>query len=204
MPRKYTLGRREQAVSETRARIVSAARDLLMSRDGFLNFTVDGIAREAGVSRVTVYNQFESKTAIYEALADELALHGKIRDRLAAAFMEPDARKGLSKLIDAFVHFWLSEPDVLNKLHAMSQLDPDSKAAERDAWRKEAIRTMVERLHKQLKVRGAARLQRDIDAIFMLTGFTTCESLAREGRSERQISNRIRELAGACLEISLG
>lgn len=203
MARPYKLGRRKASVEETRARIVAGARDLLMSDDGFRNFSMDAIAREAGVARMTVYNQFDSKTALYEALADDLAARGKIRENIGAAFVERDASAALGKLIDAFVHFWLSEPDVLRKLHAMSQLDPDSHAAERDAWRLEAIRAIMERVRAQLKRRTGAKHERDIDAVYMLTDFGTCDALARAGRSERSIAKRIRELASACIGIDI-
>jgi AcrR family transcriptional regulator len=203
MPRPYKLGRRKAGVAVTRAKIVEGARDLLMSDEGFRNFTMDGIAREAGVARMTVYNQFESKTAIYEALADDLAARGKIRENISAAFMERDAVAGLGKLIDAFVHFWLSEPDTMRKLHAMSQLDPDSHAAERDAWRLEAIRVIMERLRLQLRRRTGKKQERDIDAVYMLTDFGTCDALARAGRSERQIASRIRDLASDCIGIDI-
>jgi len=199
VPRNYRLGRRKQSVDETRARIIAAARDLLMSDEGFRNFTMDGIAREAGVARMTVYNQFESKTAVYEALADDLAARGQIRDNVAGAFMTSDPAAATGKLIEAFVHFWLSEPDVLGRLSALSQLDPDSHAAERDAWRLQAIRTMMDRVHKQMKIRGRRVYQRNVDALYILTNFAMCQALAQAGYSERQIASRIKELASACL-----
>ncbi len=203
MPRAYRLGRRKQSVDETRARIVAGARALLMSQDGFRRFTMEAIAREAGVTRMTVYNQFDSKTAVYEALADDLAARGGIRNNIAAAFAEPDARAGIDKLIDAFVHFWLAEPEVLRKLHALSQLDPESRAAERDAWRREAIENMLARYHKQCRIRSVGRRLRDVDAVYMLTDFPTTEALARAGRGERQVAGRIRELVAACLGESM-
>ena len=199
MARTYRLGRRKQSVEETRARILAAARELLMSADGFRNFTIDGIARQAGVARMTVYNQFDSKTAIYEALADELALHGKIRDNVAAAFQTAVPEAAVGKLIEAFVHFWLAQADVLEKLQALSQLDPDSHAAERDAWRLQAIRTMLERAHKQLKIRSRKAYERNVDALYILTNAAMCQALARSGHSETYISSRIKELASSCL-----
>ena len=170
-----------------------------MSEDGFRNFTMEAIARQAGVARMTVYNQFETKTAIYEALADDLAQRGKIRDNVAAAFMTADPSGAIGNLIDAFVHFWLSEPDVLGKLAALSQLDPESHAAERDAWRLQAIRTMMERVHKKKKIRGARAYERNVDALYILTNFAMCQALAKAGFSERHIAARIKELASACL-----
>jgi AcrR family transcriptional regulator len=194
MARTYRLGRRKQSADETRARIIAAARELLLSKEGFRNFTMEGIARQAGVARMTVYNQFETKTAVYEALADDLAARGKIRDNIAAAFQTGDVPSAIGKLIDAFVHFWLSERDVLGKLAALSQLDPDSHAAERDLWRLEAIRAMMERLQKYLKTRSTRIYERNVDALYILTNLTMCQSLAGAGFSERHIADASRNL----------
>src|SRR5215469_16731865 len=103
MARTYRLGRRKQSSEETRARVLVAARELLLSKDGFRNFTMEGIARQAGVARMTVYNQFESKTEVYEAIADDLAARGNIRDNVAAAFQTAEVPAAIGKLIEAFV-----------------------------------------------------------------------------------------------------
>lgn len=203
MPRTYRLGRRKRSAEETRARIIAAARELLMSDDGFRNFTMEGIAREAGVARMTVYNQFENKTAIYEALADELARRGKIRENIEAAFGTADPAGAVGKLIDAFIHFWLSEEDVLGKLAALSQLDPESHAAERDALRLQAIRTMLQRVHKQMRIRSTRAFQRNVEALYILTNLSMCQALARAGFSERHIASRIKELASACVGFAI-
>ena len=105
--------------------------------------------------------------------------------------------------IEAYVHFWLSEGDVLAKLTALSQLDPDSHAAERDAWRLQAIRMMMERVQKQMKIRGTRVYRRNVDALYILTNLAMCQALARTGLSERQIVMRIKELASACMEFDI-
>ncbi|MGH9200557.1 MAG: TetR family transcriptional regulator, partial [Vicinamibacterales bacterium] len=59
-PRPYRLGQRATAVAETRSRIVAACRELLMSTDIQTRFSIDAVARQAGVARMTVYYQFGS------------------------------------------------------------------------------------------------------------------------------------------------
>ena len=70
-PRPYRLGKRQEVVDETRLRIVEAARKLLKG-DAYASFTVETVAREADVSRATVYYQFGSKSGLLEALFDDL------------------------------------------------------------------------------------------------------------------------------------
>lgn len=202
MPRTYRLGQRKASADETRSRIIAGARELLLSDDGYRRFTMDAIARHTNVARMTVYYQFASKTGLFEALADDLAARGKIRENIERAFLRADAREGLAKLIDAFVHFWLADAEVMRKLNALSTLDRESHAAERDAWRKQAIDTMMKRAKKERRLTSKA-ISRGTEALYMLTSFSSCELLAAQGRSERQIAARIRELVGESLGLDL-
>ena len=82
-PRPYRLGQRQATTEQTRARIIAAARELLVARKGFSGFSIDAVAR------MTVYYQFGSKIGLLEALSDSLAAHGGL-EQLAAAFRCPD------------------------------------------------------------------------------------------------------------------
>src|SRR5579883_3637314 len=95
MPRPYRLGQRQAAADQTRARILSAARELLASADGFSGFTVDAVARQAGVARMTVYYQFDSKVGLLEALFDDLASRGGM-ERMPEAFHQPEPLDALT------------------------------------------------------------------------------------------------------------
>lgn len=202
MPREYRLGLRKAATDQTRARIVAGAREILLSENGYRNFTMDAIARHTSVARMTVYNQFKSKSGLFEALADDIAERGEIGPNLEAAFANEDARVGLARLIDAFVHFWLADADVMRKLYALSTLDAESHASERDAWRKEAIESMMARVKKQYKLPAAA-VRRATEALYMLTAFGSCDTLAEAGYTQRQISARVRELVAQAAGLDL-
>ncbi|HEX8807195.1 MAG TPA: helix-turn-helix domain-containing protein [Candidatus Aquilonibacter sp.] len=202
MPRPYRLGQRKVATDETRARIIAGAREILLSDDGYRNFTMDAIARHTSVARMTVYYQFQSKTGLFEALADDIAERGEIRENLERAFTNPDTRVGLALLIDAFVFFWLADADVMRKLNALSQLDKQSHASDRDAWRKQAIERMVGRAKRQHKLSQKA-VRRGTDALLMMTTFAAIDGLARSGYSQAAIAGRIRELAGQALGLDL-
>lgn len=56
----------------TRARILEAARRVF-SRTPYIHATIDEIILEAGVSRATLYDYFESKSALATAIYDEIA-----------------------------------------------------------------------------------------------------------------------------------
>lgn len=67
---------------QTQARIAEAANRLFLAR-GFDAVTVAEVAREAGVSSVTVFNHFPTKEALFFDRSGEAAelLHAAIRDR---------------------------------------------------------------------------------------------------------------------------
>ncbi|MFF0451159.1 TetR/AcrR family transcriptional regulator [Streptomyces sp. NPDC004609] len=88
-----------------RRAIVAAARTLFL-RDGF-GVGMDAIAAEAGVSKVTVYNHFGSKEALFTAVVAH-ALDEPVGDDSAVALARlPDAEDLRSALIEtarAWVH----------------------------------------------------------------------------------------------------
>jgi len=193
--RSYNLGQRQVTVEETRRRIVAAARELLADESGPPGFTVDTVARQAGVARMTVYYQFKSKRGVLEALFDDLANRG-LMPHLRPAFGEPDPARALELVIAAFTAFWESDRIVLRRARALAALDPDvaESVRERDEMRRGHLRRLLERL-----VPPSKGLQDTIDALHMLTSFETYDALLVEGRSREEATRIIRRLAAAQL-----
>ena len=79
-PRRYRSELRDAAVDVTRTRIMQASRRLLTGGKDLPAFSLDAVAREAGVTRLTVYNQFESKRGLLEAVFDDIAERGGLFD----------------------------------------------------------------------------------------------------------------------------
>src|SRR6516162_674589 len=146
-PRPYRLGQRQVATEQTRARILTAARELLLSSDGFSGFSIDAVARQADVARMTVYHQFGSKIGLLEALSDSLAAHGGM-EQLANAFRQPGPLDALDEYIRVFSRFWQSDRLVTRRLRALSALDPDFEQVvrARDERRRQGLRVIVQRL----------------------------------------------------------
>jgi len=146
-PRSYKLGRRQATSGENRRRIVAAARRLLAQPRGVSAFTVDAVARQAGVARMTVYYQFGSKAGLIEALFDELAGKGGL-DRLPLAFRQPDPRQALEDFISAFCKFWASDKVVIGRLQALAVIDPALAQASRESRRRQGLSVLLGRLGK--------------------------------------------------------
>src|SRR3981189_552368 len=87
--RPYRSLQRAAAANETRASLVAAACTLLSGEKDLPAFSLDGLARQAGVTRLTVYNQFQSKRGLLEAVFDDLARRGGLSE-LPQVFAEAD------------------------------------------------------------------------------------------------------------------
>ena len=201
--REYRLGRRQAQADRTRARLVAAARRILMRRDGLAAFGLEAVAKGAGVSRVTVYNQFGSRVGLLEAVYDDIARRARIAERLGAAFRSSDPQSMFDGVVVAFVEFWKSERTVIRRLRSMAVLDAAFKGAtNRDERRVTAMRTALLRL---TAARGCRLEVPDECArvLAMLTSFETYETLAGSGIDSARIVSTVQTLARAAVESAL-
>src|SRR5215831_12718351 len=97
-PRPYQSPSRDAAASRTRGRISAAAAAILGTAKGIDDFSLEAVAKKAGVTRLTVYNQFGSRKALLEAVFDERAARGGLH-RIGEAMSLPDAREALHRII---------------------------------------------------------------------------------------------------------
>ena len=70
MPRPYRLGKRAIGVAATRQRIMDATRELLET-GGIEQANIQAIAKEAGVTRPTVYQQFGTHSELLLAVIND-------------------------------------------------------------------------------------------------------------------------------------
>src|ERR1700694_2678742 len=68
MSRKYRLGKRQPEVERTRSAILTGAREVVAELGS--GWSMGKVAQRAGVSRITVYNQFGSRARLQDALMD--------------------------------------------------------------------------------------------------------------------------------------
>src|SRR5256885_15833293 len=104
-PRPYRMDRRREISDETRLRIINAAREILSSREGSAKFSVEAVARQAGVARMTVYYQFGSMRGLIDGICDSLAIAGGI-DRFAAALRRAAPPAGFGEFIRGPPPLW--------------------------------------------------------------------------------------------------
>jgi len=183
-PRAYRMETREAAAAQTREKILSAARDLLVG-EAFSEFTMDAVARKADVSRLTVYYQFESKVGLLEALYNYIAKRGEM-DRLADVFRHRSAPlTTLHDFILVFARFWASDRDVIRRLHGLGAIDPEiaQSLRARNERRAQGLRVVVSRYTKTNSSLTSIEEPVAIDTLHMLTSFETFDALAGSTRS---------------------
>jgi AcrR family transcriptional regulator len=200
-PRSYRLGKRQEAVDRKRVQVLQAARQLLLER-GFQNFTMEAVARQAGVTRQTVHNQFGTRASLLEAVLDSAALDGGLY-RLPEAFGQPDALKGLEKLVEVFAAFWASDEGLIRRMHGLAALDPEFAAVmdARQERRQRGLEVLVSRIRQQHDLPDEGTAQEVVDTLFMLTSFESFEALARPGRRPEEIARILIRLARAALRL---
>jgi len=186
---------REAAADQTRARIVDAARTLLAGGKDVPAFSLEAVAREAGVTRLTVYNAFESKRGLLEAVFDGMAREGGLFE-LPSVFTEPNTEKALSRLVSVFCRFWASHRKVLPKFSAVAKLDDEiaESLKQRSERRRQVLTVLIGRM-------ATGQDQTDlVDVLFALTSFEMFDALSVRRRSDTAVEALIQELVDDSLK----
>ncbi len=201
-PRPYRLGQRQTITEQTRTRILSAARELLLADDGFSSFSIDAVARQADVARMTIYNQFGSKIGLLEALSDFLAAHGGM-EQLANVFRQPDPLDALDEYITVFGRFWQSDRLVTRRLRSLAALDPDFEQVihARDERRRQGLRVICQRHVEKYGRPTAGTFDEAVNVLYTLNSFECFDILAGPSRSIEEVVPMVQRLAHVALSM---
>lgn len=178
--RAYRLGRRQPSVDRTRATILAAARGLLAAAPAE-TLSVGAVAREAGVSRLTVYNRFGSRAGLLDALAP--------RPEPLPADPDVDPTDLLRQRISRACSSWSADPALYRNLPIGDRHDE----LERD-------RMLAERLAATDRLRPGCSIKEAQDVIAVLTAFETFDRLHQDGRrTAAAVADILLRLAGGIL-----
>jgi AcrR family transcriptional regulator len=183
---RLELGKRQAGVDRTRAAVLAAASELVAAA-GDSTLSVGAVARRAGVSRLTIYNRFGSRSGLLRAVAGE----AHRRTLTPPAERAEDPREELRDRITAACSTWASDPALFRALPAVtSTSDP---TATRD-------RALAERLAAADQLRPGCSLKEAEDVIGALTSFAMFDRLHQDGRrSSTAVAEIVMRLAGAIL-----
>ena len=165
--RGYRLGRRQTEIERTRSGILAAARHLVAEFGP--ECSVGKMAERAGVSRITIYNQFGSKAKLLEALAAELApSRGEPPDGVGA-----DPSDELRRRLERASAAWAADPDLHRQLQRNRRGHLDASDLDR---------TLAERLAASDRLRPGCSIKEAEDVIAILTSFPVFDRLHKGGR----------------------
>lgn len=158
--RPYRLGKRQDLAERTRASILRAAHDEVSAGAAL---SVGRVARKAGVSRITVYNQFGSKDGLLDAL----------RPRLPDVEQQAggDARTELRERISRACSAWASHASLIRHLPKTDQEEESGPS-----------RRLAERLAAADALRPGCSIKEAEDVIGALTSFEVFDRLYNDGR----------------------
>lgn len=167
MGRPYSLGRRQAEVERNRSGILAAARALVAEHGP--ETSMGKVAEKAGVSRITVYNQFGSKAGLLEALSAGLAPGPP---GLPSADVATDPGDELRRRIEQACAAWAADPVLHRRLAARSG---DGEPATFD-------HALAERLAAHDRLRPGCSIREAEDVIGVLTSFPVFDRLHKGGR----------------------
>jgi AcrR family transcriptional regulator len=183
-------------------RIVDAARRLLAA-DGYPGFTIDNVAREADVARMTVYHRFGSKQGLLEAVFDSLASH-RGAPRLVEAIQAPDPVAGLATFIRLLGGFWNADRPIVRRLQGLTAIDPDFEQiwGAREALRRQGLERLALRIASAHGRPARARLRRSVDILYALVSFATFDAAAGPDRPLTAVAPDLIRLAKGALSLA--
>lgn len=182
MKRNYVSPVRASAAAETRERIIAAGARLLRKDASIANFSLDVVAKAAGVTRLTVYNQFGSRRGLLEAVFDDIAREGGLFE-LTDVMTMADPRAALDRVVAIFCTFWSHDP-AIGGLNQAVATDPDfgDSLVERNERRRELLTALVSRIVEKPAAKPTVRDA--VDMIFVLTSYPTFAALSPQRSTE--------------------
>jgi AcrR family transcriptional regulator len=198
-PRPYSLARRQQQSDRKRAKILTAARAQLESK-GFVDFSLESIARNSGVTRQTVYNLFGSRSGLLEAVFDQLAISGGM-ERMRSVMQQTDPASALADFVDVFCGFWSKDRLLIRRIHGIAAIDPEFGAAveARNRRRQAAAARIVSLLDGANAARTAEKPSNRAITLWALTAFEFFDALTEATGSQEEATRLVHEQVSKAL-----
>lgn len=177
-------GLRAAGVQRTRRDILAAARQHLIEA-GYHRLSMEEVAADAGVTRVTIYRHFDSKLGLLDAIAEDLAQQARIVTGMHRASEISDPVVAFTAMVTELCRFWSTDPDVFRRLISLAAVDPEAQQviARREEWRYQQISTFVRRLAQVDRLQSPFQARRATAVIGTVTSFPACDEMSTRLRS---------------------
>ena len=185
MTRPYRLGKRALQAAEMRQRIIDAARDLIVEAS-VRDTSLDAVARRAGTTRTTIYQQFGSREELLLVVLNDALDRADVRD-VRKALQHPDAAQAMRRTIRASCRFWAGERALFAQVKGLAAIDEAMAAvnANKEGVRRGHLTNLVGRLAEQGCLRAGCSERKALDTLLLLTSFETLDQL--HGRSRMPV-----------------
>ena len=190
-------GPRARAAAATRATVLQAARTVLSDPDP-APWSMETVATAAGVTRMTVYNQFGSRAAVIEAVLDEVVSRDGM-DRLVDASQALPPVIALERALLTTCRFWHAERPLLRRLIAAAYVEPAlaELLARREGWRREQLSALLGRIDSR-----HGEDQGLLDLLVTATSFPSYDRLSTGRGSPDAVAELVTRLVAALLHAS--
>lgn len=178
MPRTYEQRLRAERTEQTRRRLVEAVQARLRAAPA-QPVSLDQVARDAHVSRSTIYLAFGSRAGLFDAVAEDLWARAGFA-RLVQAVEHPDAREHLRQGIRAGVEVFAELRDVARALFSTAALDADALGgaiARIETDRAGGLAHLAGRLADEDLLRADVTIEQAADLLWVLTSFDAFDLL---------------------------
>jgi AcrR family transcriptional regulator len=183
--REARPGLRAAGVQRTRRSILTAARRHLIEA-GYHRLSLEDVAADAGVTRVTIYRHFDSKLGLLDAIAEDLAQQAGLVTGMQQAAKVAEPVPAFTAMVRELCRFWSTDPEVFRRLTSLSAVDPEAKRviASREHWRYQRISTFVQRLAHDDRLRPPFDVRQATAVVGTATGFPACDEIATRLRTD--------------------
>lgn len=201
-PRPYDAPERRRAADAGRDRILVAATEIL-NLDDLASFSLEAVARKAGVTRMTVYNQFGSKAGLLGELFDGL-IEREAFSRMPAVFHEPDVAVAFDAFVGILGRFYSDNRTLMIRMAAAAGQDKDLDEAmrTRNLRRRRGIEALVQRIGSAHK--PAIADTELVNTLDVLLNFGTFNAIAGPGRTPASIVPHMRRMIRGVLGLPAG
>jgi AcrR family transcriptional regulator len=178
MSRVYEQRARAESADETRRRIIDAVIDRLRKAPAE-RISVDAVAKDAGVSRSTVYLIFASRAGLFDAVAEEVYDRAGY-PRLLEAVRVPDPRDTLRGGITAGVHLFARYRDVFRALYSMEELEKKATGgaiSRVEENRSDGMMWLARRLSRQKQLRPGIKIAEAAHVLWIAASFEAFDLL---------------------------
>ena len=178
VPRKYEQVLRAENAEQTRRRILDAVGQRLREAPTE-QLSLDGIARDARVSRSTIYGVFGSRSGLLDAFVERPVGADRLR-ALTEAVASDDARTHLREGLAAASRMKAGDLEVYRALHAMDRLDPESSGnavRQMEVDRRGGMEHLARRLGDEGVLRDDVTVEWATHLLWVLTSFESLDLL---------------------------